>query len=422
MINICYEQRIGNFFVPNGMPTDVVEEMKRLEDPKYVFAMGCVQEDTNLELPVTVPHHYKNFLELYGIDYSEFVFGTKDVDFYYYVVAPYGSFQGFIGLFSEYQEQEENTGQMVSNFVELIPEGIKDDLRIGKCKILIDGLTEGHPFSVEWIERLHYLIDLASIPRNTIYYLTSNDKYESDYHLEFKESNNLINISSVDYFELLIWEVCDKYFRYEVEYEKYFKYHHKRNKHFMSLNRAERRHRTDLVDFLIDTKLIEKGFVSYSPKELYLDTNFVDVEHLESESHDLMEDISGEKYYRDSYFNIVTETHFYENSLFLSEKIYKPIIYKQPFLVYSSPFTMKHLRTIGYKTFSSIIDESYDLEVDNNKRRKMIEFEIERLCNLPLDELHNLYVSIKNILEYNFDYFINKLDRGMDENIFRICK
>ena len=251
---------------------------------------------------------------------------------------------------------------------------------------------------------------------NTIHYLTSNIKYGSDYHLEFKESNNLININSVDYFELLIWEVYDKYFRYEVDYIR------KRNKHFMSLNRAERRHRTDLVDFLIDTKLIERGFVSYSPKELYLDTNFVDVEHLESESHDLMEDISGEEYYRDSYFNIVTETHFYENSLFLSEKIYKPIIYKQPFLVYSSPFSMKRLRTIGYKTFSSIIDESYDLEVDNNKRRKMIELEIERLCNLPLDELHNLYVSIKDILEYNFEYFINKLDRGIDKNILRVCE
>jgi len=416
MINICYEQQIGDFFVPNGMPPEIVGEMKRLENPKYVFGKGCVQKDTNLELPITVPHHYKNFLELYGIDYSEFVFGTKDVDFYYYVVAPYGSYRGFIGLLSEYQEQEENTGQMVSNFVELIPEEIKNDLRIGKCKLLIDGLSEGHPFSVEWIERLHHLIDLASIPRNTIHYLTSNIKYGSDYHLEFKESNNLININSVDYFELLIWEVYDKYFRYEVDYIR------KRNKHFMSLNRAERRHRTDLVDFLIDTKLIERGFVSYSPKELYLDTNFVDVEHLESESHDLMEDISGEEYYRDSYFNIVTETHFYENSLFLSEKIYKPIIYKQPFLVYSSPFSMKRLRTIGYKTFSSIIDESYDLEVDNNKRRKMIELEIERLCNLPLDELHNLYVSIKDILEYNFEYFINKLDRGIDKNILRVCE
>ena len=90
MINICYEQQIGDFFVPNGMPPEIVGEMKRLENPKYVFGKGCVQKDTNLELPITVPHHYKNFLELYGIDYSEFVFGTKDVDFYYYVVAPYG--------------------------------------------------------------------------------------------------------------------------------------------------------------------------------------------------------------------------------------------------------------------------------------------------------------------------------------------
>ena len=44
------------------------------------------------------------------------------------------------------------------------------------------------------------------------------------------------------------------------------------------------------------------------------------------------------------------------------------------------------------------------------------------ICNLPLDELHNLYVSIKDILEYNFEYFINKLDRGIDKNILRVCE
>ncbi len=37
MINICYEQQIGDFFVPNGMPPEIVGEMKRLKNPKYVF-------------------------------------------------------------------------------------------------------------------------------------------------------------------------------------------------------------------------------------------------------------------------------------------------------------------------------------------------------------------------------------------------
>ena len=65
--------------------------------------------------------------------------------------------------------------------------------------------------------------------------------------------------------------------------------------------------------------------------KLYLDTNFVDNDHLVSTSDDLMEDISGVKFYENSYFNIVTETFFYEDSLFISEKIFKPILFSNHF-------------------------------------------------------------------------------------------
>ena len=68
------------------------------------------------------------------------------------------------------------------------------------------------------------------------------------------------------------------------------------------------------------------------------------------------------------------------------------IIYKQPFLLYSTPFSLRKLRKMGYKTFDSIIDESYDEIEDNKKRLNPLNDEVKRLCNISIFE-----ISITNI-------------------------
>ena len=69
------------------------------------------------------------------------------------------------------------------------------------------------------------------------------------------------------------------------------------------------------------------------------------------------------------------------------------------------------MRSVGYKTFGDFIDESYDEIQDHEKRLDALNEEVKRLCSLSLDELHNQYVKMKDILDSNFENFINVLKR-----------
>jgi hypothetical protein len=109
------------------------------------------------------------------------------------------------------------------------------------------------------------------------------------------------------------------------------------------------------------------------------------------------------KFTNDSYFSIVTESHYREWCGFLSsEKIMKPLISMQPFFVLGQPYTLKYLRDCGFKTFGDIIDESYDNEVDDVKRFNMVTDEIVKLfTENSLDEIHDIYYSVFHILKHN---------------------
>jgi hypothetical protein len=68
------------------------------------------------------------------------------------------------------------------------------------------------------------------------------------------------------------------------------------------------------------------------------------------------------------------------------------------------------MRSIGYKTFGSIINEDYDSEEDDCKRMLMIVDEIDRLCNLSDNELRVFLDSAKEITEYNYNVLLNKTE------------
>lgn len=119
----------------------------------------------------------------------------------------------------------------------------------------------------------------------------------------------------------------------------------------------------------------------------------------------------------ESYFNIVSETFFYENRVYITEKTWKPVHYGQPFIIIGPAFILEHLRRIGYKTFDGYIDESYDLEVDPDKRLNKVKGLIQYINGLSLRELGKLYEDINPILEYNRSYFI---EREYEEEINRL--
>jgi hypothetical protein len=103
----------------------------------------------------------------------------------------------------------------------------------------------------------------------------------------------------------------------------------------------------------------------------------------------------------DSYFYICTETFMHGDHKSLTEKVFKPLVNFQPFLFLAYPGALSLLRSLGFKTFSPFIDESYDLEQNENIRVNMIFKEINRLCNMSKDEIHEWYWGMESILIHN---------------------
>lgn len=99
----------------------------------------------------------------------------------------------------------------------------------------------------------------------------------------------------------------------------------------------------------------------------------------------------------------------------VSEKTYKPIRSGMPFIIFTSkPGILKHLRSLGFKTFDPIINESYDhhifekncddaksLKNQYNKRIRRLLKELNRLCRLSRDELIELWEKCRPIVQHN---------------------
>ena len=104
-------------------------------------------------------------------------------------------------------------------------------------------------------------------------------------------------------------------------------------------------------------------------------------------------------------FHLVTETIFYDEKLHLTEKIFKPIVCKRPFILVGAVNNLQYFKTYGFKTFDRWIDESYDTEPDYDKRINLIITEIKKLCALSLDELKKMHLEMQEILEFNHKHF-----------------
>lgn len=247
-----------------------------------------------------------------------------------------------------------------------------------------------------------------------------------------------------------------------------------RPKKFLCLNRQARPHRLEVIHELYKRNLIDHGKVSFwkTPKiDTYSDYTedgynkilelletverhqhkwplLLDVDDLDK-NNPLMRDFDAFKLHTQTYFSIVTETYFYnaqdidpkwdwednywfnntarprifKGDIFFSEKIFKPIYYKQPFILVSTPGSLKKLREFGYWTFDKWIDESYDEEQDFNKRMKMIMDEVERLTHLSDDEWVKLIHDMYAVLDFNYRHYISYCyDRRITKDAIKYFK
>src|ERR1700728_700746 len=108
--------------------------------------------------------------------------------------------------------------------------------------------------------------------------------------------------------------------------------------------------------------------------------------------------------YRNCCFSIVTETQYGNRLLFPSEKIWKPIVQGLPFLVVGTPGLLDYLRRIGFQTFSPVINEEYDLIIDDDARMRHIFEVIESIGNLSQEQLRQSREALRPITAHNVQH------------------
>lgn len=214
-----------------------------------------------------------------------------------------------------------------------------------------------------------------------------------------------------------------------------------KDKLFINLNRVPRTHRIYLVAALYELGLFDKGIVSLwfnwdksvlfnevkTRKDLFCKTSrgkqlydiiYSGVEKIQDklpfliDQTDLNKNPAGfsasdRTMYSRAYINLTCTTFFFEwqePSPGWNEKEWKPVVAKQPFILFGRYGALQSMKNFGILTFDQYIDESYDYIKDDYERFWFILQELERLSKLPKEQLDNMLEKMQFILDYNLNY------------------
>ncbi len=121
-------------------------------------------------------------------------------------------------------------------------------------------------------------------------------------------------------------------------------------------------------------------------------------------SQKLPDDISSHpQWHDDTYFSVVVEIiQGIKSCQWLSEKSFKPIAYRHPFLLMGQPGSLKKLHGLGFETYENLFDESYDDITIMNQRFDAI---IKNVDNFIRQEYDSLTLEK---LQHNHAHFFNK--------------
>lgn len=105
---------------------------------------------------------------------------------------------------------------------------------------------------------------------------------------------------------------------------------------------------------------------------------------------------------------IVPETLYETSKTHLTEKIFKPIVMRQPFIVVGCPGSLAYLKSYGFLTFEPLWNEIYDDIIDPVSRMDAIFNVIHFISNLSDDDFEYMMIKTEAIVAHNHEHFFSE--------------
>ncbi len=286
------------------------------------------------------------------------------------------------------------------------------------------------------IDVIHNYMDMHQIPMNKVIYATGtgNIKEVYDNYCQRKQIPDSERIRFVRFYPTMeSFAYNETNDPHEVEYDPEYM----PSKTFLSLNLRPRQHRTLLIGMFEKHGLIDQSYFSYAGlrhgerltgmldqnhlQALDLDQSIYErlearmsdfvLDHDQPESIvDVVYDIGNHDtvapFYHDSLVSVATETTFHTHIMAVTEKSFKGIKYKSPFILLGAQGLLQNIKDLGYQTFEEFWDEGYDDIHNPNKRLQRVVQICKEIDGWSEAERREFRHKVKPILEHNYQRLI----------------
>jgi hypothetical protein len=303
-------------------------------------------------------------------------------------------------------------------------------MRRGKALLLIDQTLEG--YQTDWLwEFFHSNFAVHDLPPESVIYITGNLRANDDYqawcgqHLMPRK----LKVIPYSHFERDICKVAQDMqlngnFKEKIDYKTLHNI-----KTYNCLQKRTRAHRSWFYLHLFKAGLLAQGLVSSNdynghipdiegqslPKELLIEGAKLlplTINNTPNNQHDDQHYITRilDHVCLDTWVSVVSEASFADsdNTIFISEKMFKPIACMHPFIVVGNKGSLAKLKEMGYKTFEGFIDESYD-QLPTFERFDAIIEAIKKID--AIEDKMAWYKSMEDILTHNYNVLMTSTNR-----------
>lgn len=297
--------------------------------------------------------------------------------------------------------------QSIHKFFMSIDKGIITAVNQRRCAFIIHNCKEQYAGNYQIEQKLHKLLsDIGFETKNIIIV------------------ENSPNASVSNFFHFVQWNYFETAVRLLDPTYKHPNYYSTGYKKFLCLNFTPRYHRKDFMYRMRDLNLLGQFNASHNDEQLPLSYDVDDhnislndkADIIPSSGHIpmLVKNVNhwnkiSPRLKNENLIFIVTETPFQSDELlFITEKTWKPILLKMPFILLSNAGSLKYLKSIGFKTFDHMWSEKYDSILDEYKRLNEICNLVESLSKLDNSKLKELINNNMHVLEHNYNLLLSR--------------